>query len=68
MYRLAVAPSYRRRGIGTALTNEAERRLRAWGAVRLHMVVAADQDEAQAFWQAAGYERTDQFRFVKVLG
>ncbi len=31
------------------------------------MIVAADQDEAQAFWNAVGYEATDQFRFVKVL-
>ena len=67
LYRLAVAPAHRRRGIGTALINEAERRLAALGAVRLHLIVAADQEEAQAFWNAAGYEPTDQFRFVKIL-
>jgi ribosomal protein S18 acetylase RimI-like enzyme len=68
MYRLAVSRSHRRRGIATALVGEGERRLATRGAARLHMIVAADQDEAQAFWTAVGYEPTDQFRFVKVLG
>ncbi len=31
------------------------------------MVVAAEQDAAQAFWADMGYEATDQVRFVKVL-
>jgi ribosomal protein S18 acetylase RimI-like enzyme len=65
MYRLAVAPSHRRRRIASALIAEAERRLATWGARRLHMIVASDQGEAQTFWTALGYEPTDQLRFVK---
>jgi ribosomal protein S18 acetylase RimI-like enzyme len=68
MYRLAVAPTHRRRGIGTRLINEGEHRLAGCGARRLHMIVDADQEAARATWQAAGYEPTNQYRFVKTLG
>jgi ribosomal protein S18 acetylase RimI-like enzyme len=67
MYRLAVAPAHRRRGIATRLVREGEKRLRERGAARIHLIVAADQEPAQAFWSIAGYERTDQDRFVKSL-
>jgi ribosomal protein S18 acetylase RimI-like enzyme len=68
MYRLAVLPSHRRQGIATALVHEGERRLEASGACRLHMIVAATETAAQAFWAAVGYEPTDQLRFVKNVG
>jgi ribosomal protein S18 acetylase RimI-like enzyme len=68
MYRLAVAPSHRRRGVARSLVDEGERQLHALGAKRLHLVVAADQDSAQAFWTAVGYGQTEQLRFVKTLG
>jgi ribosomal protein S18 acetylase RimI-like enzyme len=68
MYRLAVIPSQRRRGIATKLVSEGERRLRAHGARRLHMIVAGDAVDAQAFWTSAGYEPSDQLRYVKNLG
>ena len=67
MYRVAVHPAARRRGVASALVAEGERRLIAQGAVRLHMIVNVDEDSAQAFWASAGYERTDQSRFVKTL-
>ena len=67
MYRVAVHPATRRRGVATALVAEGERRLIAQGAVRLHMIVNVDEEPAQAFWASAGYERTDQSRFVKTL-
>jgi ribosomal protein S18 acetylase RimI-like enzyme len=65
MYRLAVASERRRNGIGTDLVREGERRLLALGARRLHLIVASDEETAQGFWIAAGYEPTDQTRFVK---
>jgi ribosomal protein S18 acetylase RimI-like enzyme len=65
MYRLAVLPSHRRRGVATALAAEGERRLHARGARRLHMIVAATEAPARAFWESAGYEVSDQLRFVK---
>jgi ribosomal protein S18 acetylase RimI-like enzyme len=67
MYRLAVAPSRRRKGIARALVTEGERRLAARGARRLHMIVVAGEAAAEAFWAAMGYTTKDQHRFVKNL-
>jgi len=69
LYRLAVAPSHRRRGIATALVDAAERHLRALGARRMHLIVStAGGSAAVDFWTSARYEPTDQLRMVKDLG
>jgi ribosomal protein S18 acetylase RimI-like enzyme len=67
MYRLAVAPSHRRQGIGRMLVAEGEARLRALGARRFHLIVQQAEAPARAFWTAVGYEPTDQLRFVKTI-
>jgi ribosomal protein S18 acetylase RimI-like enzyme len=68
IYRLAVAPAARRQGIATSLVSAAEERLRAQGARRMHLIVSiAGGEGAAAFWNAAGYEPTDQVRMVKDL-
>ena len=68
LYRLAVAPSHRRRGIATALVNEAERHLHAQGTRRTHLIVStAGGPAAVDFWRSARYEPTDQLRMVKDL-
>jgi ribosomal protein S18 acetylase RimI-like enzyme len=67
MYRLAVAPSHRRQGVATRLVQEAEAFLVARGAKRLHLIVAEDEPDAEAFWHAVGYIPTGQTRFVKTL-
>src|SRR5438445_1042823 len=66
LYRLAVAPTHRRRGIATALVGDAERRLRSHGARRMHLIVStAGGGPAVDFWRSANYEPTDQLRMVK---
>jgi ribosomal protein S18 acetylase RimI-like enzyme len=67
MYRLAVAPAYRRRGIARQLVAAGEARLRALGARRLHIIVQEREEPARGFWQAVGYQPTAQLRFVKTL-
>jgi ribosomal protein S18 acetylase RimI-like enzyme len=68
MYRLAIIPSHRRRGIATQLSEEGERQLRKRGARRLHMVVAPNEPPAEAFWRHAGYdEHAGAKRFTKTL-
>ena len=52
IYRLAVLPECRRRGVGQALVAEAERRLVARGARRLNAMVARDEAHAVGFWDA----------------
>ena len=68
MYRLAVLPSHRRRGIAAMLVSHGERRLHALGARRFHLVVLRDEPPANAFWTTAGYERQDTYlRYVKTF-
>jgi ribosomal protein S18 acetylase RimI-like enzyme len=68
LYRLAVAPSHRRRGIATALVAEAEQRLHHQGVRRMHLIVStAGGPAAVDFWCSARYEPTDQLRMVKDL-
>jgi ribosomal protein S18 acetylase RimI-like enzyme len=68
LYRLAVAPSHRRRGIATMLVADAERQLREQGVRRMHLIAGrAGGTAAEAFWLSARYEPTDQVRFVKML-
>jgi len=68
LYRLAVAPEHRRRGVGRAMVTEAEQRLRARGARRIDAVVVGSQADLMSFWTAVGYEaQHDRVRFVKNL-
>ena len=69
IYRLAVAPAFRRQGIATRLVAEAESWLRSQGARRLHLIVGrGGGSAAELFWISARYEPTDQVRMVKNLG
>jgi ribosomal protein S18 acetylase RimI-like enzyme len=68
LYRLAVRPGWRRRGVGAALLSAAERRLRDLGATRIDATVLDDNDLGQNLWQASGYQRQDDWRrWVKAL-
>jgi ribosomal protein S18 acetylase RimI-like enzyme len=57
MYRLAVDPEHRRRGIGIALVRAGEQHLQRQGAYRITALVGYEDAQAAAFWQAAGYPR-----------
>jgi ribosomal protein S18 acetylase RimI-like enzyme len=66
LYRLAVAPEHRRRGVAAALVTEAERRLRAAGCRRASALVVHDDPGARACWAALGYEPDPRVaRYVK---
>jgi ribosomal protein S18 acetylase RimI-like enzyme len=67
MYRLAVLAPYRRRGVARRLVDEAHRRLAARGARRVTALVAPDEDDAVALWQAMGYARDGMARHVRNL-
>lgn len=66
MYRLAVDPAHRRRGVGRALVAEGERRLVALGCRRITALVVAAEDHATGFWSDADYDADARItRFVK---
>jgi ribosomal protein S18 acetylase RimI-like enzyme len=68
MYRLAVLPAHRRRGIATRLVEAGHERLRALGARRVTALVGADEEDATGFWASAGYAHDREIaRFVRNL-
>ena len=68
LYRLAVRPPVRRRGIALGLVAEAERRLAAKGARRLSAIVLSEHDPAVALWLSAGYHHDTRVgRYVRTL-
>lgn len=68
MYRLAVLPSHRRRGIARALVDAGHEELRSKGARRVTALVPLAQEEAVGLWLNIGYERDAQIsRFVRDL-
>ncbi|MDQ8706445.1 GNAT family N-acetyltransferase [Streptomyces sp. LHD-70] len=68
LYRLAVLPSHRRRGIASALLDTAEERFAALGGRRGDAMVLEANERAQQAWSAAGYRREDHWRrWVKPL-
>jgi ribosomal protein S18 acetylase RimI-like enzyme len=52
IYRLAVLPEYRLRGIGRRLVGEVEYKLAAKGARKISILVEKSEDTAVAFWKA----------------
>ena len=68
MYRLAVDPAHRRRGIALALVRAGERRLANRGGTRATALVAHEETDAVGLWAAAGYARDATIaRFVRNL-
>lgn len=68
LYRLAVDPGRRRSGIGGALIEAAETRIRALGGTRIDAMVLDDNSGAHAVWAARGYHRQDDWsRWIKPL-
>ena len=55
IYRLAVHPDYRRRGIGQELVRRVEKMLQGAGATRIYALALIDSPEAAPFWASLGY-------------
>ena len=69
IFRLAVDPAHRRRGIGRALVEELEHRYAAMGVRRLRLLSLTGNDAARAFWDSLGYGGfEDVVLFSKELG
>jgi ribosomal protein S18 acetylase RimI-like enzyme len=68
LYRLAVRPGMRRKGVASALLGAAEDRFKRVGASRADAMVLGDNDLGQNLWRASGYRKQDDWRrWVKTL-
>ena len=67
MYRLAVLPQFRRRGIASNLVRQAEQRLEAFGCHRVQALVVGADARASAFWTKSGYIADSLRRHVRSL-
>jgi ribosomal protein S18 acetylase RimI-like enzyme len=67
VYHLAVQVEYRLRGIGDALMEELERRLKQKGCIRYYLMVTNDNQEAIRFYEKRGWERMNLFAYGKDL-
>lgn len=69
LYRLAVHPDVRRRGVATRLLAAAEARLQALGATRIDAMVLDVNELGRSLWTEAGYTRQDGWRrWVRPVG
>jgi len=68
VYHLAVARHARRLGIGSKLMAELESRLRAKGCLKYYLLVTADNQAAQGFYDQLGWERMGLDVMGKVIG
>ena len=67
IYRLAVHPDFRRRGVARALTGEIERRLQARGARRIYALAATKQEMGVKFWESLPYEKSKDVPYVRTF-
>jgi ribosomal protein S18 acetylase RimI-like enzyme len=67
MYRLAVLPDVRRRGIASLLVHEGESRLRALGCRRITALVLDVDAHAAGFWTEVDYVTHPMTRYVHTV-
>ncbi|MCK9922187.1 GNAT family N-acetyltransferase [Frankia sp. AgPm24] len=68
VYRLAVAPEHRRRGVAQALLNAAHTRFDSLGAMLADAMVEDDNPQAYATYQACGYRlQPGRDRWIRTL-
>ncbi len=67
IYHLAVAAPFRKLGIGAALMDEVEARLRARGCLKSYLLVLPDNHEAAAYYEKRGWQAMDVTLYGKEL-
>ena len=64
VYHLAIHPSYQGRGLGTALIEQLEERLRRKGCRKVNLLIEPDNAQVQQFYEQLKYRR-DELIFME---
>lgn len=67
VYHLAVDANFRKQGIGEALMNELEQRLKHKGCIKYYLLVTRDNQDAIRFYEKHGWERMELYTYGKDL-
>jgi len=65
LYHLAVAPQWRRRGLGRVLVEACLARLAAAGILKATIVVYSHNDDGQGFWEHVGWKHRADLRVMQ---
>jgi len=68
LYAVAVLKAHQRRGIGSALVREAERRLLELGCVKINLQIQSTNASVTEFYRRLGYEAEERVSMGKRLG
>ncbi len=60
LYKVAVSPEYRRRGIGTNLVRHAIAALRAVGCIKVNLQIRATNTAVRGFYESLGFEAEER--------
>jgi ribosomal protein S18 acetylase RimI-like enzyme len=64
LHHLAVAPAFRKQGIGRAIVDACQRALQREGISRCNIFVLAGHDAAQLFWRHNGWYEWNNIRLM----
>jgi ribosomal protein S18 acetylase RimI-like enzyme len=67
IYHLAVKERYRKKGLGTLLMSELEKRMKGKGCIRFYLLVTKDNLDAIRFYENTGWEKMDLYVLGKDL-
>jgi ribosomal protein S18 acetylase RimI-like enzyme len=67
VYHLAVDDMFRKKGIGTALMTELEKRMKRKGCIRTYLLVTRDNLDAIQFYESTKWEQMDLLIYGKDL-
>ncbi|MCR9180891.1 MAG: GNAT family acetyltransferase [Erythrobacteraceae bacterium] len=65
LYTVAVKPEHQRKGVGSALLQEAEARLSKAGCTKANLQIRAGNEAVAAFYRTHGYEVEDRISMGK---
>lgn len=68
LYAVAVVKTHQRRGVGSALVREAERRLLELGCVKINLQIQGANASVAEFYRRLGYEVEERVSMGKRLG